>query len=343
MSSGWGTVGFALPIDNPSSFDNTFNKRLQMNWPADLQLSQLQLFVRLADAGSLSAAARQLQLTPAAASASLKRLEATLAVRLVERSTRSMRLTPEGELLREHAQRALGVLDDARALLGAQREELAGEVHLAAPLDLGRSVLSPMLIPFLARHPQLRLVMHLSDAMHDLTRERVDLAVRYGVLPDSSLVGRPLAVTRRTLVASPAYLARHAAPEHPRDLDHHNCLALHLNERPELRWTFHQGHDTVAVKVRGNRVADDGGLVREWAVAGLGLAFKAGLDVQDDLAAGRLVEVMPAWRGAEFPVQAIVPTQRHLPLRVRRLLDELVGRFAARAPGGDNRPTATPP
>jgi len=99
---------------------------LKINLPGDLQLSQLQLFVRLADAGTLSAAARQLQLTPAAASAALKRLEASLAVRLVERSTRSMRLTPEGELLREHAERALGVLDDARSLLGAQRERLEG-------------------------------------------------------------------------------------------------------------------------------------------------------------------------------------------------------------------------
>jgi DNA-binding transcriptional LysR family regulator len=299
-----------------------------MNWPADLQLAQLQLFIRLADAGSLSAAARQMHLTPAAASASLKRLEASLAVRLVERSTRSMRLTPEGELLRDHAQRALGVLDDARSLLGAQREELAGEVHLASPLDLGRTVLSPMLSPFLARHPKLRLVLHLSDAVHDLMRERVDLAVRYGVLQDSSLVVRPLLETRRVLVASPGYLAAHGHPVHPDDLARHNCLVLNLKSRPEIRWTFHRGTETVQVKANGNRVADDGGLVREWAVAGLGIAFKAGLDVLADLKAGRLVRVMPAWHGDTTPVQAILPTQRHLPLRVRRLLDELVLQFA---------------
>lgn len=301
---------------------------MKTHWPADLQLSQLQLFVRLAEAGSLSAAARQLELTPAAASASLKRLEAALAVRLVERSTRSMRLTPEGELLREHAQRALGVLDDARSLLSAQREELSGEIHLAAPLDLGRTVLSPLLDTFQARHPRLRVVLHLSDSVHDLLRDRVDLAVRYGILRDSSLVVRPLAHTRRTLVGAPAYLARHGHPTHPNDLARHNCLALNVGGRPELRWSFHRGTESLKVKVEGNRVADDGGLVRQWAVAGLGLAFKAGIDVRADLAAGRLVEVMPDWQGDSFPLQAILPAQRHLPLRVRRLLDALVMQFS---------------
>ncbi len=299
-----------------------------MNWPADLQLSQLQLFVRLAEAGSLSAAARQLQLTPAAASASLKRLEAILAVRLVERSTRSMRLTPEGELLREHAQRALGVLDDARSLLGAQREQLAGEIHLAAPSDLGREVLSPMLDGFLARHPSLRLAWHVSDSMHDLLRERVDLAVRYGVLGDSGLVVRPLYQCRRSLVASPAYVSAHGAPSHPQELPGHNCLAMTFKGRPQLQWTLSRQGSTVTVKVQGNRRADDGALVRQWAVQGLGIAFKSRLDVRADLQAGRLVELMPEWRGELVPLQAILPTPRHLPLRVRRLLDELVLQFS---------------
>ncbi|HET7792392.1 MAG TPA: LysR family transcriptional regulator [Rhizobacter sp.] len=299
-----------------------------MTLPGDLQLAQLQLFVRLADAGTLSAAARQLQITPAAASAALKRLEAALSVRLVERSTRSMRLTPEGELLREHAERALGVLDDARSLLGAQRERLEGEVHVAAPSDLGRSVLSPLLDAFLARHPGLRIALHVSDVRHDLLRERVDIAVRYGELRDSTLVARPLCATHGALVASPDYIARHGAPQHPHDLARHNCLTLYRSERPHLMWTFVRGDEEVTVRVEGNRRADDGALVREWAVQGLGIVQKARLDVLADLRAGRLVELMPQWRGLRYPLHAIVPTQRHLPLRVRRLLDELVQQFA---------------
>ncbi|HEY0817716.1 MAG TPA: LysR family transcriptional regulator [Rhizobacter sp.] len=299
-----------------------------MTPPPDLQLSQLQLFVRLANAGTLSAAARQLQLTPAAASAALKRLEAALSVRLVERSTRSMRLTPEGELLREHAERALGVLDDARSLLGAQRERLEGEVHLAAPADLGRHVLSPMLDDILARHPGLRIALQVSDVRQDLMRDRVDIAVRYGELDDSSLVARRLHTTQSTLVASPDYLARHGAPQHPRDLAQHNCLALHRAERPHTQWVFQRDGAGFTVKVNGNRRADDGGLVREWAVQGLGIAQKARLDVLADLRAGRLVELLPQWQGLRYPLHAIVPAQRHLPLRVRRLLDELVAQFA---------------
>jgi len=306
----------------------TFKHTLKTNWPGDLQLSQLQLFVRLADAGSLSAAARQLQLTPAAASASLKRLESALAVRLVERSTRSMRLTPEGELLREHAQRALGVLDDARSLLGAQREQLEGELHVAAPSDLGREVLGPMLDAFLAQHPGLRLALHVSDAMHDLLREHVDIAVRYGQLADSTLVARPLATTVRVLVASPDYLARHGTPQQPADLVRHNCLSLYLGGRPQVQWRFERDGQASVVRVQGNRRADDGALVRQWTLQGLGIAYKARLDVAADLHAGRLVQLLPAWRGETFPLQAIVPAQRHMPLRVRRLLDELVRRFA---------------
>jgi DNA-binding transcriptional LysR family regulator len=317
-----------------------------MNLPPDLQLSQLQLFVRLANAGTLSAAARQLQLTPAAASAALKRLEAALSVRLVERSTRSMRLTPEGELLREHAERALGVLDDARTLLGAQREALDGEVHIAAPADLVRQVLNPMLDEVLVRHPRLRIALQVSDARHDLLRDRVDIAVRYGELHDSNLVARRLHVTQSTLVAAPAYLARHGTPQHPRDLAQHNCLALHRAERPHTQWVFQRDGTEFTMKVSGNRRANDSGLVREWALQGLGIVQKARLDLRADLRAGRLVELLPQWQGLRYPLHAIVPAQRHLPLRVRRLLDELVAQFARieEADDPDNRapvPTAS--
>ena len=321
-------VGVLPLFDNGPGISNTFKHGLKMSAPEPLQLPLLQLFVRLADAGSLSAAARQLQITPAAASAALKRLEASLAVRLVERSTRSMRLTPEGELLREHAQRALGLLDDARALLSAGRERLEGEVHVAAPSDLGRQLLSPMLDEILAEHPRLRVALLVSDNMHDLLRERVDIALRYGELPDSTMVARHLHTGPRALVASPAYVQRHGAPEQPRDLARHNCLALYLNGRPQLSWTFWRDGASTTVKVQGNRRADDGALVRQWAVDGLGIAYKSRLDVAADLRSGALVELMPQWRSGTIPLHAIVPAREHMPLRVRRLLDALAERFA---------------
>lgn len=296
--------------------------------PPDLTLSQLELFVRIADAGSLSMAARQLQLTPAAASAALKRLESAFGARLIERSTRSMRLTTEGEVLRDHALRALGVIDDARVLLGAGREALSGDIHVAAPSDLGRGVLSAMLDRFIERHPEVRLTLYVSDTVQDLLRERVDLAVRYGELGDSSLVARRLHVSPRVVVASPDYIARHGAPQQPADLARHNCLALFRSGRPHLGWTFTRGGVQTTVRVHGNRRAWDGALVRQWALQGLGIATKARLDVLDDLRAGRLIPLLTDWQGEDFPLHAILPTGRHLPLRVRRLLDDLALQFA---------------
>jgi molybdate transport repressor ModE-like protein len=300
-----------------------------MDWPADLQLSQLQLLLRLAQAGSLSAAARQLRMTPAAASASLKRMETLLGVRLVERSTRSMRFTPEGELLRDHAERALATLAEARHLLGAQQERLEGELHIAAPSDLGRGMLCTMLDDFVERHPALRLTLQLSDAMQDLRREQIDVAIRYGVLPDSTLVARPLAVSHRIAVASPGYAERFGMPAHPKELAGHNCLSFHVAGRAQLQWRFERQGEAALVRVQGNRCASDAALVRDWAVKGLGIACKSRLDVLVDLQAGRLVDMLPGWQGERYPLHAIVPAQRHMPLRMRRLLDELTRRFAA--------------
>lgn len=299
-----------------------------MAWPGDLQLAQLRLFLRVADAGSLSAAARTLQQTPAAASAALKRLEQTLQVRLVERSTRSLRLTPEGELLREHAQGALGLLDDAQALLGQQRERLEGEVQLALPSDLGRHVIAPMLDAFLAEHPGVRIALYLSDTIVELPRQPVDVALRYGALPDSGLVARLLCTTTRVLVASPGYLAAHGTPQAPADLARHNGLVLQLGGRPLTEWTFRRARHEVSVKIRSNRRSDDGAMVRQWALDGLGVAVKSRLDVLADLRAGRLVQLLPQWRGEDIPLHAVLPGKRHQTMRVRRLVDELVRRFA---------------
>lgn len=322
-------------IDNHAIPQHIFNCRLKISRlksarmsPRDCTLSQLELFLRIADAGSVSAAARQLQLTPAAASAALKRLEGAFGARLIERSTRSLRLTPEGELLSEHARRALGDLDDAQALMGAGRSALSGDIHLAVPSDLGRGILSVLVDRFLELHPDLRFTLHVSDTVQDLVRERVDLAVRYGDLPDSSLVARRLHVTRRVLVASPDYIARHGAPAHPSDLSGHNCIALYRSGRPHVNWRFTRGGSDLTVRVQGNRVAHDGAMVRQWVRQGRGIATKARLDVLDDLQSGELIELLPDWRGEDFPLHAILPAGRHMPLRVRRLLDFLADGFS---------------
>lgn len=313
-----------------------------MSWPGDLQLSQLRLFLRVADAGSMSAAARDLRLSPAAASAALKRLEARVQVRLVERSTRSLRLTPEGELLREHAQAALGLLDDAHALLGRQRERLEGEIHVAAPSDLGRTLVAPLLDDFIAKHPAVRVALYLSDALVDLPRRGVDVALRYGELADSALVARRLHTTERVLVAAPAYLDARGRPQEPADLARHNALVLQVAGRPQVAWTLRRGSHEVRVAVQGDRRCDDGAMVRQWALGARGIAVKSGLDVLDDLNSGRLERVLPGWHLDRLPLHAVLPARRHQTMRVRRLLELLAERFAALGAQAASEPSQTP-
>jgi len=189
---------------------------------------ELRLVVEAARLGSLTAAARTMQTSPAGASAMLKRLEAQLGVRLFERSTRAMRLTSEGQTLLDYATRALELMEEGQLQITAQSGTLVGTIRVAAPSDLTRSVLLPWFGEFLAAHPQVRLALSVSDRVQDVMRDAVDVALRYGALSDSGLVARPLYASRRVLCAAPEYLAAHPAPQHPRDLTQHNCLCFHV-------------------------------------------------------------------------------------------------------------------
>ncbi len=290
-------------------------------------LTDLHLFLRAADAGSLSAAARQLSMTPAAASASLKRLEQALEVRLFERSTRSLRLTPEGGVFREYCERALGVLADGEAQVRADRQAPAGTVHLAVPSDFARGTLSVWLDDFVRMYPQIRLVLHVGDAVHDLLRDTVDLAVRYGDLHDSRLVARRLSNVEQLVCASPAYLAAQGEPMEPADLADHNCLTFFVGGKPKTLWTLFRDGKPVRVKVSGDRSADDSSLVHQWSVDGVGVICKSALDVTPDLQAGRLKALFPGYQGEVVPLNAVYLGGKYLPLRVRTLLDYLIARF----------------
>lgn len=223
-----------------------------------LRFDDLQLFVRTAETGSLSAAARLLDVSPAVASAALKRLEQQLQVRLLARSTRSLRLTPEGELYLVHARLALQSLEEGRQQLVGSQEGICGVLQLSAPSDLGRNTLLPWLDAFQDEHPQLQLRLLLADRVADLFREPVDIALRYGAPEDSSLVALPVAPeNRRVLCASPSYLARHGSPRSVEELHQHNCLLYMLHGRAYDRWHFQDGKREVLMNVAGDRVCDD--------------------------------------------------------------------------------------
>ena len=285
-----------------------------------IHLPDVQLFIRVAALGNISAAGRALGMSPAAASAAIKRLEQRVDSQLIERSTRSLRLTQAGETFLGHCQQSQLALEEGLAALRQGREQLSGDIHLGAPSDLGRDRLDTLLEPFRQRHPQVRLVMHLSDGLIDLYRNPIDLVLRYGLSEDSGLVGRKLCDNGRVLVASPNYLARHGQPQRFEELARRNCICFYRNGELFNRWRlFHQGqHREIAVT--GDRAADDGALVRQWAVAGHGIAYKSRLDVQADLDAGRLIDLFPDATYDATPLYVAYPSRRYQPARIKALL-----------------------
>ena len=291
-------------------------------------MADLRLLVETERHGSLTAASRVLDTTPAAASATLKRIERRLGLRLFERSTRAMRLTPEGATLLDYARRAIELLEEGEAQALSGSEAIAGTLRLAAPSDLTRSVLMPWLDEFLAAHPRVHLVLQATDRVQDVVRDAVDLALRYGTLADSRLVARQLADTRRVLCAAPDYLARRGTPQAPLDLAGHNCLSFQIDSRRYVAWRFERDGVWTEVRVDGDRSTDDAAIAHQWALAGAGIIYKSRLDVEHDLRAGRLVPLLPAWQGEGYPLNAVLPGGRFVPQRVKRLVDFLAARFA---------------
>ncbi len=288
-----------------------------------LHLPDVQLFIRVAELGNISAAGRAVGMSPAAASAAIKRLEQRVDSQLIERSTRSLRLTQAGETFLAYCQQSQLALEEGLSALRQGREQLSGDIHLGAPSDLGRDRLDTLLEPFRQRHPQVRLVMHLSDGLIDLYRNPIDLVLRYGLSEDSGLVGRKLCDNGRVLVASPDYLARHGHPESFEALARRNCICFYRNGELFNRWRlFHQGQHREIV-VTGDRAADDGALVRQWAVAGHGIAYKSRIDVQADLDAGRLIDLFPDAIYDRTPLYVAYPSRRYQPARIKALLDWL--------------------
>ena len=289
-----------------------------------LRFDDLQLFVRAADLGSLSAAARVMDMSPAVASAALKRIETQLGARLLARSTRSLRLTAEGDGFLEYARTALSSLDEGRRLLARGQDQVSGVLQLSAPSDFGRNLLLPWLDEFQREHPQLTVRLLLGDRIADLFRQPVDIALRYGEPEDSSLVALPVAPNnRRVLCASPGYLARHGEPHQLEQLLQHNCLLYMLGTRVHDHWQFNDGKRELGLTVSGNRFSDDADVVRLWAVAGQGIAYKSWLDVAGDVQAGRLKVLLPGLVCERAPLNLLCGHRAQLSKPVRLLRDML--------------------
>lgn len=293
------------------------------------RLEDLQVFVRAAEAGSLTAAARMLDCSAAVASAALGRLETALGQRLLLRTTRHMRLAPAGERFLPYAREALATLEAGQASLAGHDAPLTGQLRISAPSDLGRNLLRVWLDEFQAQHPALCLRIQLGDRLSNLFREPVDVALRYGSPQDESLIAHALAPANRCrLVASSAYLRQQGEPQSPEDLGRHACLLYTVGDRPHDRWPFVREGRSVQVAVSASRIADDGELVRRWALDGHGIASLSCLDVWRDLQDGHLVEVLPDWSGELMPLFLVCAQRSTLSPGVTALRQFLTPRLA---------------
>ena len=282
---------------------------------------QISAFVNVAVRGSLSAAARLEEVTPAIIGRRLDALEARLGVKLMLRTTRKLTLTFEGQAFLEDCQKVLNDLANAEAAVSLGSLRASGQLRLSAPSGFGRQHVAPLVGDFMKVNPEVTVNLDLSDRLVDLLNENIDCAIRIGELTDSSLVSVRLGEMRRMVVASPAYLVAHGIPREPADLAGHHCLSL----GQQRGWVFRDPQSGVVdtLKVSGPFECNDGAVLHEWALVGRGLAWRSLWEVGQDLKEGRLTSVLDAWQAPPMGIYAVFPQRRHLPLRVRLFIDLL--------------------
>ena len=295
------------------------------------KLHAMDTFVRIVDRGSLTAAANSLRTSLPSVVRTLAALEAALDVRLLNRTTRRMALTDEGREYYVRCQRVLAEVDDAEAALSARRAVPKGRLRVTAPVMFGRLHVAPVVTEFIGRHPAVQVELILLDRVVDLVEEGIDVGVRIGRLPDSSLVALPIGHTGRVVCASPAYLKRAGTPVSLADLAAHRCVSFG-GLAPGNEWTFATGGKTARVTVAPALASNQIDPVLDACVGGAGLGQFLSYQVRALLEAGKLKRVLVAFESAPLPIHAIYPSARLLSSNVRALVDWVVPRLRARVP-----------
>jgi DNA-binding transcriptional LysR family regulator len=297
-----------------------------------VQPADLGFFSTLAASGSLSAAARELGLTPAAVSKRLSQMEERAGVPLVNRTTRRMMLTPEGEVYLEHARRILDEIDELGELLGGSQRSPTGLLRVNATLGFGRSHIGPVISRFVAQYPQVSVQLQLSVAPPPISDDTFDVCVRFGEPPDSRVIARRLAPNRRLLCAAPAYVARRGLPATPRDLANHNCIGIRQGDEPYGVWRLSNprgaARQTEVVRINGNLTTNDGEIAVKWALDGHGILMRAEWDVKEYLADGRLVAILPGYDTPGADIYAVYAQRHQLSARIRAFVDFLAVELA---------------
>ncbi|KAI5914221.1 LysR family transcriptional regulator [Thauera sp. 2A1] len=297
--------------------------------------SELAFFCLLARQGSLVATARELNLTPPAVSRRLSQLEERLGVRLLNRTTRRVSLTSEGEVYYANAQRILSDIEEMERLVSSSRAAPKGMLRVNAPLGFGRSYVGPAISAFITAYPDVDVQLHLTDRPVSLPDDTIDIAIRFGDLPDSRLVARKIADNRRLLVASPAYLRGAALPAHPQDLHQHQCIVLRQNDVAYGNWRLSRGRQTETIKVRGKLSTNDGEVALNWALDGHGILMRAEWDVAKYLRSGRLVQVLADYDTPPADIHAVYAERLNLSAKVSAFVEHLRSYLGHHADGPD--------
>ena len=289
-------------------------------------LAAFRVFVRVAEAGSFSAVAREVGATQPAVSRQVAALEEHLGARLLQRTTRSLALTEDGRDLLGHARRVLDCVEEAEAAVGRGHRAPAGLVRLATPASFGRLYVAPRMRRLLDRYPELSVELHMSDTVSDLVADGIDLAIRGGTIAEASLVARRIGSSARYVVASADYLEQHGEPVHPHDLAGHSCVVF-LNSANPHEWRFEGPDGTVVVPVTGRFRTDSSEAMREAVLAGVGVALFSAWAFGEELASGQVRAVLREFQTERVSIHAIYPSRRNLAPRTRAVIDFLVDEF----------------
>ena len=296
--------------------------------PADLGF-----FIALSNAGSLSAAAREQGISTAAVSRHLGLMESRLGIPLVNRTTRRMSLTPEGEVYLDYARKIMGDIEGLEThLLGATAAP-QGLLRVNATLGFGRSHIAPLISQFTRLHPKVDVQLQLSVTPPPSGDDAFDICFRFGNPPDSRSIARFIAANKRVVVASPAYLKKFGTPKTPADLAKHNCIGIRQGDEAYGLWRFTTAkgkakeQQTESIKIRGNLTTNDGGVALNWALDGHGVLLRAQWDVEKYLQSGKLVQLLPNYSSPDADIYAIYAERHRTSVRVKALIDFVAAAF----------------
>jgi DNA-binding transcriptional LysR family regulator len=296
--------------------------------------TDLSFFREIVKQGSLSAAARELGVTPASISKRLTKLEAELGVPLVLRTTRRLTLTDEGETFHVNAVRLLTELEDMERMVRQNRAAPKGLLRVNAPLGFGRTYITPLVSRFVRQYPEVDVQLQLSDHPLSLVDDTFEVAIRFGEIPDARLVARKIASNRRLVCGAPAYLKKHGTPRVPHDLVQHNCIVLRQNDAAYGTWRFTKGKQSETVKVRGTLSSNDGEACMSWVLDGHGLMLRAEWDIAKYVKTGRLKILLEDYATPDADIYAVSGERQARSPRVRAFTEFLAKSFGESSGNG---------